>query len=278
MLDVLLFSLAVGGAYSLMSAGFNLMMGASRLVNLAYGAQMTLTSYIMFSLSKHFDPLLSALLAIAASIPISLLIWIPLKMVKRDLILSIVLSLAIAILIEGAIYKLYGSSVISVPFLVEASVAGFSAQWIVAIAVSTVSIALFYSITARTLTGKKILAVSENRELGILMGFDVDMLDTIAYMIGVVFLSLAAVVLSPIYSIYPHIGWYFLTLVLTISIIGGLGSSWGSMAASYLLAFAQNLSSYYLGPVVQQIIPLVLVVIILLYRPEGIFGKGVRWA
>ncbi|MEM4970511.1 MAG: branched-chain amino acid ABC transporter permease [Sulfolobales archaeon] len=275
--EILLFSIITGLIYMLMATGFNIVLGVAKIVNLAYGAQMILTAYIASTLLSILPLPLALALAILASTAVGGVIWIIMWIFRRDLVLSIVSSIAIALLIEGLILKIYGSRLLSL-VIATGDIWGISSQWVVAAVISIASLSFYHVITGHTMLGKKMAAVAENEDLARYMGINVRLVGISSFLISSLMASIASIAITPLYAIYPHIGWYYLTLVLAIVVIGGLGSAVGAMASSMILSFSQSLASYYIGSPAKDLIPLVVLVSTLMLKPEGIFGRGVRWA
>jgi branched-chain amino acid transport system permease protein len=277
MIEILLFSIITGLVYILMATGFNLILGVAKIVNLAYGAQILVTAYIAASLLPIFPLPIALAGTIAASIAVGAVIWMIMWVFRRDLILSIVASLAIALLIEGLILKIYGSRLLSL-IIATGEIWGISSQWVIAAAVSISSLGFYYLITKHTTLGKRMAAVAENEDLARYIGINVKLIGIASFLIASLLASIASIAITPLYAIYPHMGWYYLTLALAIVVIGGLGSTVGSVASSMVLAFAQNLASYYIGSPAKDLVPIIILVSTLMFRPEGILGRGVRWA
>lgn len=277
MIEILLFSIITALVYMLMATGFNLVLGVAKMVNLAYGAQIILTAYIASTLLAHLPLPIAVAGAIAISTAAGGLIWLVMWLFRRDLILSIVSSIAIALLIEGLLLKVYGTRQISLT-IVSGEVAGISAQWVLAASASIASLLAYYVLVGRTMLGKKMAAVAENDELARYMGIGVKLVSLSAFLLASLLASIASIAITPLYAVYPHIGWYYLTIVLAVVVIGGLGSSIGSLASSMILSLSQSFAAYYIGTSAKDLLPLVILIATLMVRPEGIFGRGVRWA
>ncbi len=277
MMEIFLFSIITGLVYMLMATGFNIVLGVSKIVNLTYGAQIIITAYIVSALLDIFPMPLAIIFSIALSLAIGGAIWQILWIFRRDLILSIVVSIAIALFIEGVILKIYGARLLSIT-IAGGEVLGISSQWFLAAVASIASMALFYIIMTHTMLGKRMAAVAENEDLARYMGINVRLTSMASFLIATLFASIASIAITPLYAIYPHIGWYYLTIVLAVVVIGGLGSIAGSLASSMMLSFTQSVAAYYIGSPAKDLIPLAILISVLVAKPEGIFGRGVRWA
>jgi len=277
LIEILLFSIITALVYMLMATGFNLVLGVAKMVNLAYGAQIIVTAYMASTLSTYLPLPLAIVGAIALSTAAGGLIWLVMWLFRRDLVLSIVSSIAIALLVEGLLLKIYGSRQLSL-LIAPGEVAGISAQWVFAAAASIASLLAYYMLTEHTMLGKKMAAVAENDELARYMGISVKIVSLSSFLLASLLASIASIAITPLYAIYPHIAWYYLTIVLAVVVIGGLGSSLGSLASSMILSLSQSFAAYYIGTSAKDLLPLVILIATLMARPEGIFGRGVRWA
>ncbi len=279
MYEILFFSLVLGSCYALMTAGFNLLLGVARIINLAYGAYMALVAYLYSGFSESMPVPIAAALAMAISVALGTFGWIILRFIRRDEVLMIVVSLAIALLIEGALIWGYGPYQRVVPALVSGSLGWVSAQWLLAILVSVAVLAGYYIIIGRTIIGKKMVAIAENADLALMMGINPAKVYLFTTFLASLFASLASLMISPFLTVSPQVAWLYLTIVLSVSIVGGLGSVGGSLIAAFLISFAERFSAYYLDPSVEPFVPLLLIILVLLFRPQGILGRGAtRWA
>ncbi|AFA39389.1 Branched-chain amino acid ABC-type transport system, permease component [Pyrobaculum oguniense TE7] len=279
MIDIIFYSIAIGTAYALMSSGFNLLLGVGRVVNLAYGAFMALTAYVYSSLSAYAPPALAAIGAIALMCAIGTFGWSLLRVLRKDEMLMIVVTLAVALFIEGGLLYAYGPYQRVVPPLVSGAVWIIPLQWIAAVATGVAVITLYHIIVSHTRIGKAMIATAENPELALMLGIQVDRILYFTSFLSSLFATTAAIMISPMLTVTPHIAWLFLTAVLAVSILGGIGNVIGSIAAGYILSFAETFSAYYVDPHVKAFIPVMLVILILVFRPRGLFGKQEeRWA
>lgn len=279
MIDIIFYSIAMGTAYALMASGFNLLFGVGRVVNLAFGAFMALTAYVYSSLSTYAPPALAAFGAIALMCAVGTLGWSLLHVLRENEMLMVVVTLAIALLIEGGLLYAYGPYQRVVPPLVSGAVWIIPLQWIATVVAGVAVITLYYIIVNRTRIGKSMIATAENPELALMLGIRVDRILYFTSFLSSLFATTASVMISPMLTVTPHVAWLFLTVVLAVSILGGIGNVIGSIVAGYILSFAERFSAYYVDPHVQAFIPVMLVILILVVRPRGLLGKREeRWA
>ena len=156
----------------------------------------------------------------------------------------------------------------------------FPAQFIAALIGSSIIVVMVYLFINKSKMGKSIRAVSQDREAAKLMGINVDRILMITLMISALLAGFAAVLYAPANYIAPHIGWTFLLSAFAVTVFGGMGSILGSIIGAYIMAYASNLGRYFinlffdpLGYAFSVILPFVVILVMLVVRPQGLLGK-----
>ncbi len=279
MIEIILFSFLLGTGYALISAGFNLLLGVARIINLAYGASIVLVAYIYSYIASMLPKLTAALLTIAITTLLGTFGWIILNWLRKNEMLMIVVSLSIALLIEGILLWTFGPYQRIVPLIFEGNIGVVPLQWIFTIFTAALVLGCYYYVVNKTKIGKQIRATSENQELSLLFAINPNKVFLFTAFLAALFGTIGSLMISPFLTIYPHVAWFFLAIVLSVSILGGLGSVAGALIAGYLISFAERFSAYYLDPSIQAFVPVIIIIAVLLIRPQGIFGKKqIRWA
>jgi branched-chain amino acid transport system permease protein len=174
---------------------------------------------------------------------------------------------------------IYGPYQRVVPVIVSGSIGWLNLQWLVTALIAVVTYLGYFLLIAKTKIGKMMIATAEDPELAILYGMNPTRIYYITTAIASLFASLSGLLLSPFLTIYPHVAWLFLTIVLSVTIIGGVGSVVGSIVAGILISGVERVASYYIDPIFQGFVAPALVIGMLLLRPRGLFGKAeLRWA
>src|SRR4029077_11819020 len=140
------------------------------------------------------------------------------------------------------------------------------------------AIALFYALLRRSWLGLALRAASQSRVGAQTAGVDVLWLDKIAFGIGVGLAGLAGALLAPVFMVYPTNGVVTTTKGFEIIVIGGLGSIPGALVAGILLGVVESLGAAFLAAPYQNVYGFLLVIVVLLLRPSGLFGERVRQA
>ena len=149
----------------------------------------------------------------------------------------------------------------------------FGAQNILIIILSVITVVLVTLFIGKTKLGKSIRAVAQDREAAMLMGINADRILMYVVMISSLLAGFAAVLNVPREYISPYVGWSILTESFAVVILGGMGSLPGSVVGSFILGYATSICNYVLDPSFAPLIPGIIIIIVLVVRPQGIFGK-----
>jgi branched-chain amino acid transport system permease protein len=281
----LILGLLVGGLYGLAAAGLSLTFGVLRVLNVAHGELLMLGGYGTFWLFTlwQVDPFVSLLGVAPAMFVLGLgLYWALFQFVvkaheevriKNSLLIGFGLSLVLHALAirfftadERAVTPTYGGAVFrlwgfTVPLLRLSSL----------MFAFTVLMALHLFLT-RARWGRAIRATAEDWEAAALMGIPVGRTYLLAFALGTALAGAAGGLVSISYSISPSIGIEWTLKALVVIVLAGLGSLFGSFAGGIILGLAEAMSVVFLGGPYREVIGLVLFLIILIVRPQGLFG------
>jgi branched-chain amino acid transport system permease protein len=272
-----------GALYAMIGIGLTVVFGVMRIINLAHGEMVMLGMFGAFwgqALWK-LDPF------------VSLLLWAPLMFVAgtaiyRFLLRKIVpggelntllytagLSLLVANLALFAwtgdyrtISLSYGMTPIR-PMGIAISVP-LAIAFVLALAIT----AALWLFLGRTDLGRAIRATSQNAEAAILMGIDVERVAVVTFGLGTALAGVAGVLLAPSLYLYPTVGELLIVKCFVIVVLGGLGSVPGAIAGGILLGVVESLGAVYVSSAYKDGIGFVLFLLVLLYRPSGLFGVG----
>jgi branched-chain amino acid transport system permease protein len=145
-----------------------------------------------------------------------------------------------------------------------------------ALALGLAAFAVLYMILYRTQVGKAMRGVAQNREAALMVGIDPRAISRLAVAIGIGLSGLAGAALAPIYAVHPLMGFTFVFKAFAIIIIGGLGNVSGAAIAAITLGILESLMGGFLPQVMVDGLAFAAMILILLIRPEGLFGRGVR--
>ncbi|HBE45092.1 MAG TPA: branched-chain amino acid ABC transporter permease [Deltaproteobacteria bacterium] len=282
MIEMIIINGAVmGGVISILATGFSLVFGVAKILNLAYTAFYMVASFLLYimiimyklplSLSFVTSIIITAILAMASY-------KICLDRIKEHESAVLIITVALTILFQEILILFFSAINRTIPPLVGGSseILGVAIlnQQIFCVVVSIGIIAIIWLFLSKTKMGNAIMAVAEDREVANLMGINVSRMCMITVGISGVLAGLAAVVVAPLQMIQPYMWMYPLVSVLCAVILGGLGNIKGGIVGAYILGFTEA-CVVFLFPkfsFLRGAVSLSIMLIILLIRPEGLFG------
>jgi len=281
-LQGLLSGLLFGGVYSLMAVGLTLIFGVMRVVNFAHGDMMVWGMYLAYLLATRagIDPYLSFVVCAAALFALGLLVQRGLvdRIIDAPHEMQILLMLGVALVLENLALVAFGPE----PTRVRTPL-GAATLWIgpvfvdvarlvtfvVAVAL-TVALSLFLY---RTDLGRTIRAAADNTYGALVIGTDVRRVYAAAFGVGAACVGAAGALVSPILPFQPSTGLSLSVTSFNIVIIGGMGSLLGAFIAGLLVSVAESLGAVFLKPSLKELVSFSLLILILLFRPAGLFAK-----
>ena len=280
-LQAIVNGLLLGGVYSLMALGLSLIFGVMRVINFAHGDMMVWGMYLSFWLftSLGVDPYLSILATATA-------IFLLGAAIQRGLVtrildapheMQILLMLGVALILENTALMVFGPD----PRRVSTSYA-LSTFWLGPIVfdlprtltfVVALALALgLYLFLQRTDLGRMIRAAADNRTGALLVGTDILKVFTLAFGIGAGCVGAAGSLMTPFLPFTPSTGLALTLASFNVVIIGGMGSLLGAFVGGLLVGVSESLGAVLLVPSLKEIVTFVLLVLILLFRPQGLLG------
>ncbi len=282
----LIFGLLTGALYGLAAAGLSLVFGVLRVLNVAHGELIMIGGYASYWLFALYglDPFLSLVLTTPLMFAIGLGLHQGLftyvqnleeePRIKNSLLIGFGLALAfhnLAIRLwtadERAITTDYSGSVIALGGLV------FPLVRLAALVIAFVAIFAVHLFLHRTYAGGAIRATAEDWEAALLMGIDVRRTYLVAFALGSTLAGVAGTLVSVGYSINPAIGLEWTLKALIVVILAGLGSMPGTFLGGLLLGLAESASAVVIGGAYREVVALVIFLLVLMVRPQGLFGR-----
>ncbi len=272
----------LGSIYALVALGLTLIYGVLHIINFAHGALLMLAMYAVYFLWSAFgiDPYLAMLIVVPGGFffgyGLQRFVIGKASHGKDEIILLI--TLGISIVIENAalfFFSATGRSV-RVPYDLDGIDLGVTyAVWpeIAALIGSIVITLALWLFMTRTDTGKAIRAVAKERQGAQLMGINVEHIFAVTFGIGIAIVAVAASLLVPTYSVHPQIGSLFVLIAFTVVVLGGMGSFVGALVGGFLIGITEQLGRLYMGESLGVITVSVIFILVLLFRPTGLFGQ-----
>lgn len=282
-IQTLISGLLLGGIYSLISMGLNLILGVVRIVNFAHGEFLMIAMYISFVFYSMMglDPYVSGVLVIACLF----LIGVVTQRVLIEPILDtppttkIFVTLGLSIALQNLALMTMGANHMSVRTSYQSSVINIgelaiSVPRLIAFIIAITVAVLLYLFLQKTMTGKAVRAVAMQRQAAHLMGINVKKIYLLAFGMGVGLVGLAGSMLMPIYSVYPTLGTSFVLIAFVVCVLGGLGSMFGAFFGGLMIGLVEALSGVLLDTGLKEAVYFGIFILVLLLRPSGIFGLG----
>ncbi len=279
----LLLGLINGAFYALLSLGLAIIFGMLNIVNFAHGALFMLGAFVAWGLLEflgvpYWWSLLLAPVIVGAFGIILEKIFIA-RLYKLDHLYGLLLTFGLALIIEGLARNQFGSS--GMPFAIPSQLQGATdlgfmympnyRGWVV---LASASMCLMvWLIIEKTSLGANLRAATENPALVQSFGINVPRMITLTYAAGVALAAFAGVLAAPIYSVNPGMGSSFIITVFAVVVIGGMGSIAGSIVTGFGLGVIEGLTKVFY-PQGSSTVIFVVMVIVLLTRPAGLFGRG----
>lgn len=274
-------SVALGLIYGLVGLGLSLVYGVMRVVNVAHGAVYMLGGFIIFAVTSQVLelPVVVGLgLTVVSLFGLGVLMeLLAVERVGGDSNSSMLITMGLAILLEGIALIVWGGIYKSVRPVAAGTLQLFDyyiqfQQLMGAIAAILIAAALSQYLV-RSKTGRAIQMLAFDRETAAILGVNAAGIGMLTFGIGSASAGVAGAFLSSIYALYPSVGWSFLVIAFAVVILGGIGSIKGTMIGGVIYAFSQTLTGYYF-PRYETSAALVLLVVMLLVKPSGLFGQG----
>jgi branched-chain amino acid transport system permease protein len=271
-----------GGIYALMASGLTLIFGVMDIINVGQGALVILGAYLSYVLQKYLniDLFLGLLITMPAMFGLGIAIeWAFIRRLKRDrTMLSILVTFAIALIIEGILGLVFTTDYVQLhAWYVTASfgIGGFYLAYIYVFAflLSAVLLAALYLLVYRTKFGQGLRASMQNRSAAELIGIDVGRIQTLTFGIGVALAAAGGMAFGATTSFNPGSSYDLISRLLVIIILGGMGSLGGALVASLIMLVVEDVTAVVWSPVWATTVFFALLVALLLFRPQGMFGR-----
>jgi len=279
----LLVGLINGSFYALLSLGLAVIFGMLNIINFAHGAQYMMGAFCAFLLLDYFDIgywpalVLAPVIVGATGIVVERLFlqWL----YRLDHLYGLLLTFGLALIIEGMFRQNFGSS--GLPYQIPDALQGAQnigfmflpnyRAWV--IGVSIVVCFGTWFVIERTRLGSYLRAATENPTLVRAFGINVPRMIMLTYGFGVALAALAGVLAAPIYNVSPQMGSELIIVVFAVVVIGGMGSILGAILTGFGLGIIEGLTKVFF-PEASNTVIFVIMAIVLLIRPAGLFGRG----
>lgn len=285
LVQTVVLGLLIGGVYALLASGLTLIFGVMRVINIAHGAFLILAAFLTYSLwsGAGMDPLLTILVTTPAMFAFGWLLYVTTIRRIRDAPISssVLLTFSLALVLEGVMGIVWGNtSHSSRPgyftesfslgsiFLPKAQVYGG--------AVAIVVLTVLYVFLMRSWQGRAIRASAVNPSGAQLVGINVGAVAALTFAVGVASAGAGGSIVGVLYPFLPGSHYQWIARLLSIIVLGGLGSLPGAVLGALLLGLAEAMTVSYVSPAWATAVPYALIFVVLLVRPQGLLGVRLR--
>ncbi|UFW53997.1 MULTISPECIES: branched-chain amino acid ABC transporter permease [Bradyrhizobium] len=277
--------LMVGMIYVLMAIGFTMVFGIMRIVNFAHG-EFYMAGAFLFAILYGSNGLpfsISVLLAIGATALLGLLMErIVFRKFRGNELNGMIASVGVALILQNSALLMWGSSARTVPPVVSGvlSVGGIVFPWsrLVVIIGAIVAVVSLNLLIGHTRIGRAMRAVAQDAEIAQVQGIRVDVIFPVAFVLGVSLAGFAGVLMAPVLSVSPFIGLAPTLKAFVIVVIGGLGSVPGAVAGGLLIGLIESFAGTFVSASLSEILQFLVVIAVVLLRPQGLLGRKEREA
>ena len=282
-IQLIINGLLLGGIYALISIGLTLIFGVVEIINFAHGEFLMLSMYGSYWLFQLYgvDPYVSLFMVIPTFFFIG---WAvqriiiqpiidapPLNQIFATVGVSLVLQ-NVALFLWKADYRTVRTAYSGLSLKTAGLMISFPR--LVAFFLALALIAVLLTFLKRTYTGKAIRAIAQERRAAMLMGIDINRMYKVAFGIGIACVGAAGAMLIPIYYTFPTVGGLFVLIAFVVVILGGYNSLIGALVGGLIIGVVEAFSGFFLSPHLKEAVYFVIFILILLFRPTGLFGRG----
>jgi len=270
-----------GGVYALLAVGFSLIFGVARMINLAHTSFYMLAAYGIYTFANvlGLSPIWSIVLSLVTTTLLGVCTYkLFIDRVREHHVTVLLITIALAIIFQECMVLAFGGHYLGAPSFISGNweIIGVKVSYQNLLAFGTAIVVLFgiWALLSKTSLGVAIRAIAQDTEIANLMGINVSQILLLTMGIAVALAAVAGIVVAPALVLEPRMWTHPLVMVMAIVVLGGLGSVKGSFIGAFILGFVEVLVVFLIpaGAYLKGAIALLVMVVILLVRPEGLFG------
>ena len=279
--DIIINSLINGSIYAILAIGFSLIVGVARIINLAHTAFTMLAAYFLYTAARYLQ------IPLYLSIPLSIFIVTSIGLVCYKMFIKpiqihestvLIVTLALAMVFQEIMLIIFGGYYLGIPPMLSGytMIVGVKVnyQHILAFCVVLMVLITVWAMLMKTKLGLAIRSTAQNQEIAILMGMDADRVAMTAIGVSVALAGIGGAIVAPLLTIEPRMWMHPLIIIMAVIVLGGLGSIKGSFIGAFIMGFAEALVVFLvpMGSFLKGAVALSIMIVVLLFRPEGLFG------
>lgn len=287
-LQILSAGLIMGSIYALIAVGLNLIYGTMRLLNIAHGELIMIGAYTTYWLYTLYgvSPLLSMIIVMVLSALIGMIvcriIFLPIIRTSKSVAIleanSLLIFIGISIIFTNVASLLWTSDIRGYSYMTQVLlIANVPLMYnrLLAFGVSLLTCIACYVLLHKTMLGKAIRALIQEKEASQLVGVNDKVIYYFSFCLAFAMAGLAGCLLSMFYEITPFMGMPYTIIAFIVIVLGGLGNVLGSLLGGFVLGLLETIGVSLTSPGLRQILSYSVFILVILLRPKGIFGRGV---
>ncbi|MBD2463252.1 branched-chain amino acid ABC transporter permease [Oscillatoria sp. FACHB-1407] len=280
LIQLLVNGVAVGSILALSAVGLTLTYGILRLANFAHGDFMTLGAFLTlmvngFGINIWLSVAIGAILTIGVALLTEKLIWLPMRDRRASPTTLIIISIGLALFLRNGIILIWGADnqKYNLPVLSAIDVFGIriSQSRLIVVLLALVVILGLHFLLQNTKIGKAMRAVADNVDLARVSGINVERIVIWTWVLAAGLTAVGGGMYGLITAVRPNMGWFLILPMFASVILGGIGNPYGAIAGAFVIGMTQELSTYLMPSEYKLGVALVLMVLVLLIRPQGLF-------
>ncbi|SJM71104.1 branched-chain amino acid ABC transporter permease [Gulosibacter sp. 10] len=285
LIQALVSGLLLGGVYALIAVGLNIIFGVVKVTNFAHGELVMIAMYATWFLwtTWHINPYVSLFIVT----PLMFLSGVVLQKVVLEPMqdssanMKIFVTLGLSVFLQNLVLFIWGGQfrTVSVGWAEQSLALGpistTNGRLLAFVVAILLVIGLFWMMK-RTMVGKVLGAIAEDRETARMLGIPVRRFYLLAMGLGAAMTGVAGVLIIPFQAAYPLVGAHYTLMAFVVVILGGLGNMTGALIGGLLLGVIETLTGAYIDPALQQVAVFLVFIIVLIVRPQGLFGGSAR--
>ena len=282
LIQLLISGLATGAIYALIAVGFTLLWQTSQTINFAQGEFVMVPAFfILASINLGAPFWIAALIGIALSVVVLGLLFklvVVDPMLKQGVLPLVISTIALSLFLKESVKDLYSAQAQPFPTLVPAidlRVLGavISTQSLAVLAVAIVTVAALHLLLHKTRLGRSMQATAQNSSLAVILGIPVRRMVLYTFLLNAVLVAIASILVSPIYLAKFTNGETLGLAAFLAAIIGGFNQVRGAILGGVILGILDNLSAAYISSQYRGAFPLLILIVVILIRPQGLLGR-----
>ncbi len=282
--QLLIAGIATGAIYALIAVGFSLLWQTSETINFAQGEFVMFSGFVILAVMGYFD--VNVIPAFLIALPITLLLFgflfktlLVSPLIKYSDFPLVIATIGLGILLKEGAKEIWGANALRFPDVVPDQILKFAGIRASVADLATLGIAIFIIIGLqlflnRTFIGRSMEATAQNPDVARILGIDVDRMILYTFLINAALVTVAALLITPAYLAKFSNGETLGLLAFMAAIVGGFNQVRGALMGGFLIGVLENLGAFYISTQYRTAFPIILLILVVLFKPEGIFGRA----